>query len=55
MKFHMVIVNGLILKLWVHKNFVYQLQAHENWAYLTDAEKMAILQLSFSLLKNWLK
>ena len=33
MKFHMVIAICLNLKLWIHKNFVSQLQGHENWAY----------------------
>ena len=33
MKFHMVIAICLNLNLWIHKKFVSQLQAHENWAY----------------------
>ena len=33
MKFHMVIAIILNLKLWFHKNFVCQLQGHENLAY----------------------
>ena len=33
MKFHMAIAICLNLKLWINKNFVSQLQGHENWVY----------------------
>ena len=46
MKFHMVIAICLNFKLWIHKKFVSQLQAHENWPYfyVMETEKMAIFQ-----------
>ena len=56
MKFNMVIAISLNLKLWIHKNFVSQLQGHENWAYFYVMEaKNGDFSVFFFLLENWLK
>ena len=53
----MVIAISLNLKLWIHKNFVSQLQGHENWAYfyVMEAKNGHFSVFSFSWKIDWSK
>ena len=55
MKFHMVIAICLNLNLWIHKNFVSQLQGHENWAffYVMEAKNGHFSVFSSSWKIDW--
>ena len=55
MKLHMVIAIILNWNLWIYKNFVSQLEGHENWAYfyVMDAKNCHFSVFSTSWKIDW--